>query len=61
MNRCFKQPLVHSSRGGDQYGGAELTKTGNDVLRLYRRLETKFAKATRQPVREILSRLKNRG
>jgi len=58
MNRCFAEPLVLSSRGGDQHGGAQLTKSGRDVLRFYRQLETKFSNATRQPVRELLSRLK---
>ena len=58
MNGCFKQPLVLSSRGGDNHGGAQLTKHGRDVLRLYQQLEAKFAIATRQPVREILARLK---
>src|SRR5438105_5517842 len=38
MNRCFKEPLVLASRGGDKHGGAELTKSGRDVLRLYRQL-----------------------
>lgn len=57
MNRCFQEPLVLSSRGGDKYGGAQLTKSGKEVLRLYRQLEAKFASATRQPVREILARL----
>jgi len=58
MNRCFKQPLVLSSRGGEQHGGAQLTKTGKNVLRLYSQLETRFTAATRQPLREILSHLK---
>jgi molybdate transport system regulatory protein len=58
MNRSFKQPLVESSRGGDKHGGAQLTKSGKDVLRLYRQLETKFATVTRKPLREIVSRLK---
>ena len=58
MNRCFKEPLVLSSRGGDKRGGAQLTKAGKEVLRLYQQFETKFATATRQPLRELLSRLK---
>lgn len=58
MNRCFKEPLVLASRGGDKRGGALLTQSGKDVLRLYRRIETNFASATRQPLRAILSRLK---
>ena len=59
MKRGCKEPLVHSYRGGDLHGGAQLTKYGKDVLRLYQRLESKFATATRQPVSQILSRLKN--
>jgi molybdate transport system regulatory protein len=59
MNRCFKEPLVNSSRGGDQHGGAQLTRTGRDILRLYWQLEAKFTTATRQPLRNILSRLKD--
>jgi len=58
MNRCFKEPLVLASRGGDKHGGAQLTKTGKDVLRLYRQLEATFASAARQPLRGIFSRLK---
>jgi len=59
MNRCFKKPLVHSSRGGDQHGGAQLTKCGQQVLKRYRQLETKFAGAAREPLRDILSHLKD--
>jgi len=59
MNRCFKQPLVLSSRGGDRHGGAQHTKTGKDILRFYRKLEASFTTAARQPLRNILSRLKN--
>jgi molybdate transport system regulatory protein len=58
MNRSFKDPLVMSSRGGDKHGGAQLTKSGNAVLQLYRQLEAKFATATRSPLNQILSRLK---
>ena len=59
MNRCFKEPLVTASRGGDSHGGAELTRPGKQILALYQRLESKFAAASRQPVGEILSRLKD--
>jgi molybdate transport system regulatory protein len=59
MNRCFEKPLVLASRGGDRHGGAQLTKTGKEILALYQRLESKFAAATRQPVNQILARLKN--
>ena len=59
MNRCFKEPLVAASRGGDTRGGAQLTAFGKQILALYQRLEAKFIAATRQPLGEILSRLKN--
>src|SRR3954469_24643760 len=59
MNRCFKKPLVLASRGGDRHGGAQLTKSGKDVLTFYRRLEAKFAAAARRPLHGILSRLKD--
>jgi molybdate transport system regulatory protein len=59
MNRCFKEPLVLASRGGDSHGGAQLTAFGKQVLSLYRRLESKFIAATRQPLKDILSRLRN--
>jgi len=59
MNRCFKEPLVLSSRGGEKHGGAQLTKSGKEVLKLYRQLEAKFETVTRRPLREILSRLKS--
>jgi molybdate transport system regulatory protein len=59
MNRCFKEPLVSASRGGDRHGGAQLTGFGKQVLTLYQRLESKFLAATRQPVSQILARLRN--
>lgn len=58
MNRCFKQPLVLASRGGDDHGGAQLTRCGEEVLKFYERLESKFITASRKPLHQILSRLK---
>jgi molybdate transport system regulatory protein len=59
MNRCFKEPLVLATRGGDSHGGARLTKSGNKILALYQTLESKFAAASRAPLAQILSRLKD--
>jgi molybdate transport system regulatory protein len=59
MNRCFEEPLVSASRGGDSHGGAQLTGFGKQILVLYKRLESKFVAATQRPVNQILSRLKN--
>ena len=59
MNRCFKEPLVSATRGGDTHGGAELTRTGKRVLALYQRIESKVAAAAKGPLGQILSYLKN--
>jgi molybdate transport system regulatory protein len=36
MNRCFKTPLVETSKGGSHGGGARLTPLGHEVLGRYR-------------------------
>ena len=46
MNRCFKQPLVLVSRGGEGGGGAELTETGGKVAALYQQMEQASLRAT---------------
>eukprot|EP00998_Keelungia_sp_KM082_P002714 NODE_13333_length_435_cov_0.805195_g13310_i0.p2 GENE.NODE_13333_length_435_cov_0.805195_g13310_i0~~NODE_13333_length_435_cov_0.805195_g13310_i0.p2 ORF type:complete len:137 (+),score=22.58 NODE_13333_length_435_cov_0.805195_g13310_i0:22-432(+) len=38
LNAMFAGPLVESSRGGEQGGGATLTPLGHDVLTRYRAL-----------------------
>lgn len=45
MNRAFRAPLVESTRGGPQGGGAQLTEAGRTVLANYRRLEEIMAEA----------------
>ena len=45
MNRCFGEPLIAMERGGSRHGGATLTKTGQAILKLYRRMEDKTKKA----------------
>jgi molybdate transport system regulatory protein len=58
MNRCFKEPLVLASRGGDTHGGAELTRTGKQMLALYHEMESKVSSVTRKTLNHIFSRLK---
>ncbi|WP_052340799.1 winged helix-turn-helix domain-containing protein [Salinarimonas rosea] len=41
MNRCFEAPLVETSRGGREQGGARLTEGGARVLALYRAMQEK--------------------
>lgn len=45
LNAIFRDPLVTSTRGGPGGGGAVLTATGREVLRLYRAFETEAAEA----------------
>jgi molybdate transport system regulatory protein len=47
MERCFKQPLVQSSRGGNEHGGARLTDAGLEILKIYREMEKKSLVATK--------------
>ena len=47
MNAAFRSPLVEKERGGPGQGGAQLTARGVSVLRLYREMEEKAARATR--------------
>jgi molybdate transport system regulatory protein len=43
MNTHFRKPLVEPKTGGKRGGGAVLTKAGEEVLALYRRLEQRLA------------------
>jgi molybdate transport system regulatory protein len=46
MNAAFRSPLVEKERGGAGQGGAQLTTAGLKVLRLYRKIEDRAARAT---------------
>lgn len=46
MNAAFRAPLVEKERGGAGQGGAQLTVAGQNVLRLYRKIEDRAARAT---------------
>jgi molybdate transport system regulatory protein len=45
MNRCFKRPVVEAEAGGKRGGGTRLTTLGSEVVRHYRRIEARAAKA----------------
>ena len=53
MNREWRQPLVELRRGGNSRGGATVTATGEEILRLY----DEIARASRQAARRPLARL----
>src|SRR5690349_12489500 len=44
MNTCFKKPLVDTSKGGAEGGGARLTPMGEKVLERYRALSSTVEK-----------------
>ncbi len=45
MNRCFRAPVVDAEAGGSRGGGTHLTTLGADVVRRYRAVEAKAARA----------------
>lgn len=58
MNACFREPVVEKNRGGDKHGGALVTDFGRQVLKQYRQLEAKAAKATAKESAALLKALK---
>lgn len=58
MNAYFGQPLVNPVKGGKAGGGAQLTPLGQDVLRLYRQMQSK-AEAAIAPELQKLALLAN--
>ncbi|MCV2864906.1 winged helix-turn-helix domain-containing protein [Albidovulum sediminicola] len=54
LNTMFAAPLVASSRGGAGHGGAELTETGQEVLRLFRAMQSHAERAVEAEEAELL-------
>ncbi|MFO1201203.1 MAG: LysR family transcriptional regulator [Tabrizicola sp.] len=61
MNAAFAMPLVASVRGGAGGGGAALTDTGVEVLRLYRDALTRAEAAAIEPVAALEAMLRHQG
>jgi molybdate transport system regulatory protein len=57
MNRCFREPLVTTERGGARRGGATLTSLGAEALARYRTLETRARVAVDPAWQELASLL----
>jgi molybdate transport system regulatory protein len=53
MNSGFRSPLVEKVRGGANHGGARLTKRGETVLELYRRMSKEAEKAVSKTWKEL--------
>lgn len=58
LNTHFKRPLVLSSKGGANGGGAQLTALGTDVLRRYRAMERRALQAISKDVEHLSSLIK---
>jgi molybdate transport system regulatory protein len=58
MNQGFQEPLVSSSRGGSEKGGATLTDAGEQVLKLYRQMEQQATKAIEKTQQKLVGLLK---
>ncbi|MGB5082894.1 MAG: LysR family transcriptional regulator [Burkholderiales bacterium] len=56
MNAAFRRPLVETLTGGEGGGGARITPLGAEVLRRYRVMERRAARAVAPDLRH-LSRL----
>ncbi|MFD1912743.1 winged helix-turn-helix domain-containing protein [Halodurantibacterium flavum] len=59
LNAMFRSPVVESTRGGPNGGGAALTEAGREVLQLYRAFEREAAEAGAGPLDALRSRLKD--
>ena len=53
MNRCFKEPLTTAEAGGKRGGGTSLTPLGGEVVKRYRRIEARSAKAGATDIRAL--------
>jgi molybdate transport system regulatory protein len=53
MNRCFKEPLVLTTRGGQRGGGAALTESGRKALEAYQEMEKAAMRAMAAQWRQL--------
>lgn len=60
MNRCFLSPLVSTAKGGTRGGGAALTPMGIEVLRRYRQMEARAARAVAVDLTKFRSLMRKR-
>jgi molybdate transport system regulatory protein len=53
MNASFREPLVVTTRGGHDRGGAAVTETGQAVLAIFRAMEAKAVAAAQEDYRRL--------
>jgi molybdate transport system regulatory protein len=61
MNAMFAAPLVTSSKGGRDGGGAELTEAGRTVLAAFRSMEAKLRTASAAETATLVGLLRREG
>ena len=59
MNRCFVTPVVITEAGGASGGGTRLPPTGAEVVRRYRSMEAKAAKAGERELAALMALMQN--
>lgn len=60
LNRCFREPVVTTQPGGTRGGGAALTLFGREVIKKYRGIESRAAKAAKRQLCELENALNTR-
>lgn len=60
MNRSFRTPLVATAKGGTSGGGAAVTPLGLEVLRRYRAMEARAARALAGDLGEFRALMRKR-
>ncbi|HEY3054976.1 MAG TPA: LysR family transcriptional regulator [Thermoanaerobaculia bacterium] len=60
MNAAFRSPLVEKVRGGSAKGGARLTRRGEQVLDIYKRMEKEAERAVGRSWQKMRRHLESR-
>ena len=60
LNGCFGEPVVQSSRGGRDGGGAALTPCGRRLIRVYRAFDKQVQSRAARCFRNLLGRYRRR-
>jgi molybdate transport system regulatory protein len=54
LNKTFKEPVAHSSAGGNSGGGSSITEFGRLLIKRYRDLENVISDIGKRHLKEIL-------
>ena len=61
LNRCFREPVAVSAKGGRRGGGATLTGFGRQLVRVYREFDSEIQLRAGWRFRSIARRARRRG